>query len=175
MTDLNTDCKVALRVAHLSMIQGTITRMSGFSASAKTFTITILAGLAAITLQADAAQLGVIAMIASIVLATIDTYYMTMELRFRALYDEVVTRNLNDAADLAIAPIKQPGDVRRAINSKPSKLFYLPVLFACLLFIGYGLTHDYSTKRLSHSDTPRFDQSPDAKSAVKTKHPERLI
>lgn len=138
---LKEESNVALRVAHLSMIQGTINRISGFSASAKTFTITVLAGLSAISLQADEKKLGVVAMIATIILAAIDVYYMTMELRFRTFYDQVVGRDLDDAADLAINPIKQPGDVAKAINSKPSKLFYLPVFIACTLFIGHGFLY----------------------------------
>ena len=175
MSGLTLESNVALRVAHLGMIQGAIARMSGFSASSKTFTITILAGLAAISLQADAAQLGVIAMIATIVLATIDAYYMTMELRFRAFYDQVSTRDLDDASNLAIAPLKQPGDVKRAINSKASKLFYIPVLFACVLFIGYGLLHDRSPRRLSQTGTARVEQPANARSAAAAKRPELLV
>lgn len=160
---LKEESNVALRVAHLGMIQGAITRMSGFSASAKTFTITILAGLAAISLQADAAQLGVMALIATIALAAIDVYYMTLELRFRAFYDEVVARDLDTAADLSIAPLKKPGDIKRAINSTASKLFYLPVLFACVLFIGYGVVHAKRSERLPRPDHPRVEQPVKAK------------
>lgn len=175
MSRLTPESNVALRIAHLGMIQGAVTRMSGFSASAKTFIVTILAGLAAISLQADAVQLGVIAMIATIVLATIDAYYMTMELRFRAFYDQVVARDFDDAANLGIAPLRQPGDVKRAINSRPSKLFYLPVLFACVLFIGYGLVHDRQSKRLPRTDTPRVEQPANAKPAATAKRLERLV
>lgn len=142
MVTLKEESRVALKIAHLSMIQGAVTRVSGYSASSKTLTITILVGLAAISLQADEKRLGVIAMIATIVLSTIDVYYMTLELRFRALYDQVVKRDLDDGADLAISPIKQPGDVAKAINSKPSKLFYIPVLIACALFIGHGFLYN---------------------------------
>lgn len=174
MTVLTAESNVALRVAHLGMIQGAITRMSGFSASTKTFAITILAGLAAVSLQADAAQLGAIAMFATIVLATIDAYYMTMELRFRAFYDQVLTRDLKEAIDLAIAPLKQPGDVRRAISSKPSQLFYIPVLFACGFFICYGLMNDSQPRRLPSTGTPRVEEPADAKPGATAKRPERL-
>lgn len=175
MAELTQENNVAFRVAHLSMIQGAITRMSSFSASAKTFTITILAGLAAISLQAVAARLGFIAMAVTIVLAAIDTYYMTMELRFRASYDEVVARDLGQAADLGIAPLKQPGDVRRAINSTPSKLFYIPVLFACVLLIGYGEWHDRPEQQLPRRDTPCVEQRIDAEPAAAIKCPERIV
>lgn len=138
------------------MIQGVISRMSGFSASAKTFTVTILAALAAISLQADNMQLGVIAILATIVLGIIDIYYLTLELRFRALYAHVEARSLNCAQDLAIKPVRQPGDVKRALNSKPTKLFYLPVFGACLLFICYGTVHEQwnPSKQLTGSNLP---------------------
>lgn len=156
---------VALRIAHLSMIQGVITRMSGFSASAKTFTITILAGLAAISLQADAAQLGVIAMISTVTLFLVDSYYMTLEVRFRTLYDEVAARDLDQASDLKIVPSIKPGDKKKAINSKSNWLFYGPVLFACALFIWYGVTHEWRSERLPRPDSPRIERSAEASSS----------
>lgn len=157
---------MALRLAHLSMIQGVIARMSGFSASAKTFTITILAGLAAISLQANAAQLGVIAMIAAITLFLVDTYYMTLEVRFRNFYDEVAARDLDQASDLKIAPSFNPGDTRKAINSKSNWLFYGPVLFACALFIWYGMVDERKSERLPRQDNPRVEQPGDTGSAA---------
>lgn len=159
---LKEESLVAMRVGHLGMIQGVITRMSGFSASAKTFTITILAGLAAISLQADAIQLGVIAMITTVILFFIDTYYMTLEVRFRTLYDQVAARDLDQANDLRIAPVVLPGDKTKAINGKSSWLFYGPVLGACLLFILYGYLHERQTRRLSGADHPRVEQPTDA-------------
>ncbi|OJY71248.1 MAG: hypothetical protein BGP16_11740 [Sphingobium sp. 66-54] len=172
---LKEESLVALRVAHLSMIQGVIARMSGFSASAKTFTITILAGLAAISLQADAAQLGVIAMISAIALFLVDTYYMTLEVRFRNFYDEVAARDLDQASNLKIAPSVNPGDTKRAINSKSNWLFYGPVLFASTLFICYGLIHERKSERLSRSDTPRVERPADTGSAVAGKRVESSV
>ncbi len=159
---LKEESLVALRVAHLGMIQGVITRMSGFSASAKTFTITILAGLAAISLQANAAQLGVIAMISTVTLFLVDSYYMTLEVRFRTLYDEVAARDLSRASDFKIEPSAKPGDKRRAINSKSNWLFYGPVLFACAFFIWYGLNNEWRSERLPRPDSSRVEHSAEA-------------
>jgi hypothetical protein len=170
------DSKVAFKIAHLNMIQGAISRMSGFSASAKTFTVTILAGLAAISLQADKLQLGVVAMLATIALGIIDVYYMTLELRFRALYDHVEARNIAGADDLTIKPLKRAGDVMRALGSKPIKLFYLPVFGACVLFIGYGMTHDWWTasERLLGSNHPRLEQPSGATTNCAAEHAGQL-
>lgn len=173
---LSEDSKVALKIAHLNMIQGAIARMSGFSASAKTFTITILAGLAAISLEADKAKLGFVALLATIVLGVIDVYYMTLELRFRALYEDVRGRSLDLADDLDIKPLKRSGDIRRALNSTPTKLFYLPVFGACVLFIGYGLMHDWwsSSEQLSGSNSSRVERPAVADSAAPAKRVRQL-
>ena len=170
------DNNIALKIAHLSMIQGAIGRMSGFSASAKTFTVTILAGLAAISLQADKAQLGIVAMLASIVLGGLDVYYMTLELRFRAFYEHVESRNLDRADDLAIRPLRRSGDIVRALNSAPTKLFYLPIFAACVLFIGYGLGHDWfsASKRLHESNPSCVEQSVDSKANRSVERIEQL-
>lgn len=149
---LKEESHVALKVAHLGMIQGAITRMSGFSASAKTFLVTILAGLAAISLQADKAQLGIVAFLTTTCLFTIDIYYMVLERRFRNLYDHVETRPLHDAADLGIKPLPKSGDIKAALRSTSTKLFYGPVFGACTIFILYGLMHDWwLTPRLPRS------------------------
>ncbi|MCW4461375.1 hypothetical protein OK349_06620 [Sphingomonas sp. BT-65] len=161
---LSEESLVAMRVAHLGMIQGVITRMSGFSASAKTFLVTILAGLAAISLQANSMQLGVIAMIAAVLLFLIDTYYMTLEVQFRTFYDKVIVRPLDDAADMGIAPSVCDGDTKKALTSKSNLMFYVPVLFACILFIVYGGIHEWKAGRLFGADHSRVEQSASANS-----------
>lgn len=157
---LSEDNKAAFRIAHLNMIQGAISRMSGFSASAKTFTVTILAGLAAIAFQVDKTELGIIAIFATSALCLLDVYYLTLELRFRAFYDDVAARSLNSAENLSINPLKKDGDVNRAFCSNSTKLFYGPVFVACLFFIGYESIHDWWTApdRLSGTTSPRVEQ-----------------
>lgn len=174
---LSEESKVSLKIAHLGMIQGAIARMSGFSASAKTFTVTILAGLAAISLQANQAQLGLVALLATLVLGVIDIYYMTLELRFRAYYEHVESRNLDRADDLAIKPLKRTGDVMRALNSASTKLFYLPIFVACLFFIGYGLAHDWWTtsERLSGTNSPLIERRANDNAATPAKRVEQFV
>jgi hypothetical protein len=174
---LSVENKIALKIAHLGMIQGAIARMSGFSATAKTFTVTILAGLAAISLQANQAQLGLVALLATLVLGVIDIYYLTLELRFRAYYEHVESRNLDRADDLAVKPLKRSGDIMRALNSASTKLFYLPIFVACLFFIGYGMAHDWWTtsERFSGSTTPRVERFADDNAATAAKRSEQFV
>jgi hypothetical protein len=147
------------------MIQGIITRMSGYSATAKTFTITILAGLAAISLQADAAQLGLIAMIAALPLFLVDTYYMTLEVGFRRFYDEVAERDLDQATNLAIVASVSNGDIKKAIKSKANLLFYVPVAVACAFFIWYGLANDERSEQLPRTATSSFERPTEVESS----------
>lgn len=51
MTMPGPDKLVDLRIAHLNMIQGVISRMSGFSASAKNFCVTVSAAIIAVAFQ----------------------------------------------------------------------------------------------------------------------------
>lgn len=156
---LKQESLVTLRVAHLSMIQGIITRMSGYSASAKTFTITILAGLAAISLQADAAQLGLIAMIAALAFFLVDTYYMTLEVGFRRFYDEVARRDLDRADNLSIVTSVNSDDIKKAVKSKANLLFYGPVAVACALFIWYGMVNDRRSEQLPRTATSSVERT----------------
>ena len=157
------DSLVALRVAHLSMIQAIVARLSGFSASAKTFTVTILAGLAALSLQADSTRLGVIAMVAAIALFTVDSYYLALEIRFRNFYDDVAERGIDQAGAMGITPTGNANDFKKALSSKSNLLFYGSVLFACALLYIHG--------RLSRQDCPQSVQvnSPHVEQAVQVK------
>lgn len=148
------------------MIQGIITRMSGYSANAKTFTITILAGLAAISLQADAAQLGFIAMIAALAFFLLDTYYMTLEVGFRRFYAEVAQRDLDGADDLSIVASVNSNDMKKAIKSKASFLFYGPVAVACALFIWYGIVDDRRSEPLPPTATASVERPGDVGSSA---------
>ena len=93
------DKLVDLRIAHLNMVQGAVARMSGFSASAKTFCITILAAIIALAVQAGTSKLALGAIVAVICLGLLDLYYLTLELRFRSAYERIATRPLDQAGD----------------------------------------------------------------------------
>jgi hypothetical protein len=147
------DQLINMKMGHLSMIQGVITRMSGISAAAKTFTVTILAGLAAISLQADKVSLGVIAILATAVFLCTDIYYLMLEIRFRNLYDHVATRPLAEAQDLSINQLKRNRDFSRAVTSRPTILFYASVLLAASSFALYGSLHDLLKRRLPEPNT----------------------
>jgi hypothetical protein len=102
---------------------------------------------------------------------------LTLELRFRAYYEHVESRNLDRADDLAVKPLKRSGDIMRALNSASTKLFYLPIFVACLFFIGYGMAHDWWTtsERFSGSTTPRVERFADDNAATAAKRSEQFV
>lgn len=162
------DQLINMKMGHLNMIQGVITRMSSVSASAKTFTVTILAGLAAISTQADKMSLGVVASLATFVFLCTDVYYLMLEIRFRSYYDHVATRPLDQADRLAINQMKKPGDFKRAIGSRPTILFYCVVLLAANSFALYGSIYDKSARRLPQANPAGVERThPSATPAAK--------
>lgn len=146
------DQLINMKMGHLNMIQGVITRMSTFGAAAKTFTVTALAGLIAISLQANPYSLGMIALIITILFLATDLYYLKLEIQFRSLYDHVASRPLDQASDLSIAPRKNADDMKHALSS-PVVLFYVVILVAALVFSGVGLANDSFSKRSSRADS----------------------
>lgn len=145
------DKLVDLRIAHLNMIQGAVTRMAGFSASAKTFCVTILAAIIALAVQAGTAKLALGAIVAVICLGLLDLYYLTLELRFRSEYDRIAKRSLSEAADLRIKPAKfTVACFSKAATSLSILLFYIPILLACVGAFVYGPTDERkSTQQVS--------------------------
>ena len=93
---------VDLRVAHLNMIQGVISRMSGFSASAKNFCITINAALIAVAFQRQVLWLGGSALMVVVLFCLMDSYYLSLERRYRALYEDVAARPLDAESDMSL-------------------------------------------------------------------------
>ena len=104
MADPTIDKLVDLRVAHLNMIQGVIGRMSGFSAAAKNFCVTISAAIIGFAFQKQVPMLGWAAFAVVLIFYAMDTYYLALEKRYRALYEEVAARDFADADQLSLKP-----------------------------------------------------------------------
>ncbi|PYF09255.1 hypothetical protein C8J30_110129 [Rhodobacter viridis] len=132
---LNQESLVQMRVAHLGMIQSIIARLSGFSANAKTFCITILAALVAVAFQKPVPELIWAGVAVPLVFASLDAYYLALEKQFRDMYAVVSGRAIDQAADLAIAPKKLKSKEVAAAFFSPSVIgVHLPLLLGmCLL------------------------------------------
>jgi hypothetical protein len=152
---LTSDKLADMRMAHLNVIQGVISRLSGFSANAKNFCVTITAALIAIIFDKELPQLAVAGCAVIVVLLFIDSYYLALERSFRNLYDEVRVKPLANAADFGLqAKPLTPMLIFGAILSTSIWPFYLALL-ACVIFFGYCLGHVERSQQSSqaHSGT----------------------
>ncbi|MEA3009923.1 MAG: hypothetical protein QOJ91_1615 [Sphingomonadales bacterium] len=96
------DKLVDLRVAHLNMIQGVISRMSGFSAGVKNFCVTISAAIIAVAYQKQIPMLVWAAVAVVVIFCIMDTYYLGLERRYRELYEDVAARPFDQASNMSL-------------------------------------------------------------------------
>lgn len=124
---------IGARLGHLNMIQGVVSRLATFSASAKNFCITVLAALIGVAFQQNLPWLFLAAAFVVISFAALDVYYLAQERRFRELYSEVAARTLVDASQFDMSPssltVREYG---MAIRSFSTGGFYLLLLIACI-------------------------------------------
>lgn len=141
-TSLTEEARVQMRVAHLGMIQTIIARLSGFSANAKAFCITILAALVAVAFQKPIPELIWAGCAVPLVFALLDAYYLALEKRFRDFYAAVCGNSLELAHNMAITPGQLTlKDVAKAFFSLSVIGVHLPLLLGMctLLYLAGGL------------------------------------
>lgn len=145
-TPLKQESLVQMRVAHLAMIQSIIARLSGFSANAKTFCITILAALVAVAFQKPVPELIWAGIAVPLVFASLDAYYLALEKQFRDMYAFVCNSPIDQAADLTIARTKLELREFAAAFFSPSILWvHLPLLLGVCSLL-------YLASRMASSD-----------------------
>lgn len=138
----NQDSLVQMRVAHLSMIQSIIARLSGFSANAKTFCITILAALVAVAFQKPVPELIWAGIAVPFVFASLDAYYLALEKQFRRMYASVCSSPIDQAANLSIVRTKlRLREFATAFFSPSIIWVHLPLLLGVcsLLYLASGI------------------------------------
>lgn len=141
MTSRGTSSATDLMIAHLSMIQGIIGRMSGFSASAKNFCITICAAIIAVGFQNGAPMLSWAALGVVVLFFLMDTYYLSLERRYREFYEEVTKRSADAEPDLSMKAERLTiSHFAKAMGSVSVLPFYA-LLVASMLSLLYVAAH----------------------------------
>lgn len=143
---------VQMRLAHLAMIQAVIGRMATYSASVKTFCVTLVAAIIALTSSGKAEPWLPSLMLAIVLIfAVLDAYYLGLERAFREHYAEVVDRDLGLAHDLHIsARTTAVAAIRKAIFSVSVLGFFVPL--ALILFIALSLASGAAEKGPSREE-----------------------
>ena len=124
------------KIAYLQMIQEPICRMSTISAIFKGFAATIVAGIAALAYSnVNICVLG-LSFLPVLAFAILDVYYLTLERKFRFLFDRV--RKDEQEVDFSMKLTSDPVEILRAkarawdcIKSPSIYLFY-PLMLAIL-------------------------------------------
>jgi hypothetical protein len=142
MTARTSSGAVDLKIAHLAMIQGVIGRVSGYSANAKNFCITICAAIIAVGFQKGSpmlnwASLGVVGLF-----FLMDTYYLSLERRYRAFYEQVTRRPPETEPDMSLrAEPLTLADFGKAMFSVSVLPFYA-LLMASMVALLYVANHE---------------------------------
>jgi hypothetical protein len=128
-----TQTLVSLRVGHLQIIQGIITRMAGNSAAVKNACITLNAALLAIYIQNPSTLVVIVVVFALLMFAYLDAKYLALERSYRLVYDEVSKRSIDDATNVFVGITKTSHrSTVGALASWAIWSFYLPILIGIL-------------------------------------------
>ncbi|CAN0585776.1 unnamed protein product, partial [Laminaria digitata] len=123
---------------HLEIITATISRLASHSFLLKGWSVTLASGVLALAVQQKQAALALCGLPAVVALAILDAYYLSLERRFRSLYNSV--RSSSDTpSDLSmdIPKLQTPREVASAVQSLPTWLLH--GVLAAQLLAGYAL------------------------------------
>lgn len=134
--ELKNEQLVALRLGHLNTVQGIVGRLSGFSASAKTFCIAATAALIGFLSDHPGANLLPIGIFGISSFWLLDAYYLGMERSARDAFDKIAARPLMEADNQEISIGGLKGSMFfSSLFSGSALLFYLPFLLGFLLLV----------------------------------------
>jgi len=84
---------------HLEILQGIITRMANNSASCKTWMLTIITGLIALSIEKGCFPIW-ISLIPTIMFFILDSFYLGLEKHFRKLYNDFVSKLADNSIEI---------------------------------------------------------------------------
>ena len=116
------------RLKHLEMVQAIVARLSGYSFAFRGLTITMAVAVVSVLTRSSNVAFLIAAIIGVCVLWGLDSYYLSKERQFRALYDLV--RAGSDESDMNLSTTQVPQDHRRAAASVSPAVwpFYIAVI-----------------------------------------------
>lgn len=98
------------RRAHLEMIQGVINRLGSNSFLLKGWSVLLVVGILAVASENSRAwQMAILAMLPALLFWFLDGYFLSLERRYRCLYDRVRTATEPADFDMDCAPLDVKG------------------------------------------------------------------
>ncbi len=130
---------------HITVMQGVIQRMAGNSSSCKLQCIVSVAAVLIGVSQTENPVHSLFALLPLFIFLVLDTYYLSLELRFRKSYNCFVEglhkEALRDSALYDIRPIgSKPNHVLRSLKSS-SILFFYPTLGVMVMVVWLVRSH----------------------------------
>ena len=127
------------KLAYLQMIQDPIGRMSTNSAIFKGFAAAIVAGVAALTYSTLNVWVLGLSFLPVLAFAILDIYYLTLERKFRFLFEQVRTEEHN--IDFSLELTRDPVEILHAkarvwdCLQSPSIYLFYPLMLAILIAV----------------------------------------
>ncbi len=117
---------------HVTIMQGVIQRMAENSRSCKVWCVTIVAAVLVLVARTEKPDHALIALVPAILFLILDTYYLSLEQRFRKSYNAFIgTLHKGELSESALYEVKPTGSVwRHAWRSARSFSiypFYIPL------------------------------------------------
>jgi uncharacterized membrane protein len=120
------------KIRYLEMIQTTITRMATNSFALKGWVVTLVAGILALSSNDSDKKFILIAFIPIIIFWFLDSYYLQLERKYRALFDYIRKNNVEINFDMNLKNFSNSFADDTTLNffscffSKTEWLFYIP-------------------------------------------------
>ena len=135
--EINPDKLLDLRLKYLEMIQAVISRLAGYNAWLKNLCATVATAMCGLAINLHNAHIMLTAFLPIVVFAFQDTRYLSLERRFRLLYDKVRDEDWTTMPSFAISPSAVPGiGIWSLLASWSIWGFYLPFMVGvAILFV----------------------------------------
>ncbi len=98
-----------LRVKHLEMVQSVISRLAGQCANMKNYCLTLTTAVCGFAITLQKPIVVAVAMLPIIVCALLDAQYLTLERRYRQVFDCVRLENWEARPTFEISSLSTPG------------------------------------------------------------------
>ena len=127
-----------LRVKHLEMLQSGIARMATYSASAKSYCVTLLTAIVGFAISTKNLQVLYGGFIPIVVFFLLDAQYLRLERRFRLVFDDIRSGNWDNITDFGFPIHKTRKQYLFAVAFSWSVLpFYAMMIIGLCAVIGY--------------------------------------
>ena len=124
--------EVDFRIKHLELVQSIVSRLAGNSASLKTWSVTLIAGLFALAAKDTENAYFMVAYLPCLTFWGLDSYYLSQERRFRDLFNEIEQNPVSGTRmNMTTDHLKRKSNSWAAcVLSRTEIAFYVPLLAA---------------------------------------------